>query len=362
MFKGLYIHIPFCGNKCPYCDFFSVVGNYNYEVYFKALLEELKLYSYYGFSFKTIYFGGGTPSVIPPKIYEKFFKELSNLVNLSDIEEITLEVNPENYNLLDFLALKEVGFNRISVGVQSFLEKNLKILGRRHGVKNSLKTLENAYKAGFENILVDIIWGLPGQEIGDLKREFQFLKELPVVHLSAYMLTIYEDTPLKTLVERELFKLPGEEVIEKLYYTLLEEANKLDFERYEISNFAKDKRYFSKHNLLYWKMEPFLGLGSGAWSFDGRNRWSNVKNVEAYINAVLEGEKPVAYSYELSGEEFLKESIITGLRTVEGIPYDWVKEKLSKELIDNFFTLKGNRIAFNDRGFLLSNTLLSLLV
>jgi oxygen-independent coproporphyrinogen-3 oxidase len=362
--EGLYIHIPFCNQKCPYCDFFSIVDRpVGFEEYFEALLRELEIYSeLYGFEFKTIYFGGGTPSVVPPKVYEKFFRKLERFVDLPRIEEITMEVNPESYSLEDFKLLKEIGFNRISVGVQSFLDKNLKVLGRKHEVKHSLETLENLSGAGFENISVDLIWGLPEQTEGDLRREFEVLKNTPAVHLSAYLLTVYEETPLHRMVEKGIFKTPDEEQIERLYYTLLEETEKLNFKRYEISNFALSEEYFSKHNLLYWKLKPFLGIGASAWSFDGKKRWYNVKNVRLYVEKLKEKTPPTAGTYFLDEKELRKEAVIMGLRTTEGIPAEWIENKLPKEIIEEFFTRKGKNLAFNEKGFLVSNSILSMLL
>lgn len=362
--QGLYIHIPFCNQKCPYCDFFSVVVNKpDFGTYFDVLLRELEIYKeHYRLEFKTIYFGGGTPSVVPPKVYENFFNRLGKLIDLSRVEEITIELNPETYGYKDFKQLLDIGFNRFSVGVQSFLEENLRILGRKHSVKHSLETIENLSKAGAENISVDLIWGIPGQTPEKLKEEFKILKNLPVVHLSAYLLTVYEETPLQNLVEKGVFKLPNEEDIEKLYYTLLEQTEKLNFERYEISNFAKDGKYRSKHNLLYWQMKPFLGIGAGAWSFDGYRRWRNVRNINLYVEILKNGILPIEEKIGLNSEELLKEKIIMGLRTTEGIEKELIDGKLPQEIKKEFFSERGNRIAFNDKGFLISNSLLSMLI
>jgi oxygen-independent coproporphyrinogen-3 oxidase len=365
MFKGLYIHIPFCNQKCPYCDFFSLTTRpVDFETYFNALVEEIKIYAdAYRFSLKTVYFGGGTPSVIPPGVYEKFFHHLGKVLELSALEEVTIEVNPESYTFEDFKALKDIGFNRISVGVQSFLDKNLKLLGRKHSVRDSLRTLEEAHRAGFNNISVDLIWGLPGQSINDLKKEFKVLKQTPAVHLSAYLLTLYEETPFYLLHRQGRLKLPSQEEVELLYQTLLEETERLGFERYEISNFSKGEEFKSRHNLLYWKMEPFLGVGAGAWSFDGKRRWSNVKNLPLYVRRVLKDKTfPREELIELTPDELKKEAIILGLRTTEGIPARWIEGRLPEEVLKEFFTRKGDKIAFNPRGFLVSNAILSMLV
>ncbi len=364
--EGLYVHIPFCGKKCPYCDFFSVIGRpVPFEDYFEALLKEVRLYSEkYPLRFKTIYFGGGTPSSVPPKVYARFLKKLSKIADLSEVEEITMEVNPESYSLEDFKLLREVGFNRISVGVQSFLEKNLRLLGRTHSVRHSLRTLENLSKAGFENISVDLIWGIPGQTEKDLKEEFKVLENLPAVHLSAYLLTLYEGTPFYRLFEEGKLKLPSEERVERLYHLLLEETKRLGFERYEISNFAKEERFRSKHNLLYWKSRPWLGVGASAWSFDGKRRWSNLKNLRLYVELLKEGKPPTADVMDLSEEELLKEKLIMGLRTTEGVPKEWIENKLDPQLVEEFFVPAkgGKNLAFNDRGFLVSNSLLAMLI
>ena len=364
--KGLYIHIPFCNQKCPYCDFFSILGRpISFEEYLNAVLKEIELYrDIYNFDLQTVYLGGGTPSVVPPKLYDTFFSELSKIVDLSKVEEITIEVNPESYSKEDFKQLLEIGVNRISIGVQSFLEKNLKVLGRKHTVKDSLRTIENASKVGFENISVDLIWGLPKQTKEDLQEEFKILKDLPVVHLSAYLLTVYEETPLSQLVEKGIFKLPSEERIEELYYTLLEETEKLHFERYEISNFSKGGNYRSKHNLLYWRSEPFLGVGAGAWSFDGTKRWSNLKNLTRYVELLKRDALPVERMIELNERELFKEKLIMALRTTEGVPKEWIEKKLPPEVVKEYFrpTEGGKNLAFNEKGFLVSNFLLAELI
>ncbi len=363
--RGIYVHIPFCSSKCPYCDFYSAVGvDFLKEKYFAALRAELEFYSekYDLSGVKTLYFGGGTPSIVEPKLYEKFFKELERFIPLDKLSEITIEVNPADYTFEDFKRLREIGFNRLSVGVQSFDDQTLKVLGRRHTVSESLRTLENAHRAGFENISVDLIWGVPFQNEEKLRGEFKALEKTPAVHLSAYKLTLYEETPFYNLAERGALKLPSEEEIETLYYTLLEETKRLGFERYEISNFSKGEKYRSKHNLLYWRLEPFLGLGASAWSFDGKRRWYNAKGVKEYIKLVEERGSATQRVLELDERELLKEKLIMGLRTAEGVEKELVLGKLPEFYIEEFFTLRGGRIAFNDRGFLVSNFLLAELI
>ncbi|NPB05365.1 MAG: radical SAM family heme chaperone HemW [Aquificae bacterium] len=366
MFEGIYVHVPFCGRKCPYCDFFSVVSSpLGAGEYLGLLVRELRLYAdRYRFKPKTVYFGGGTPSLLKPEFYEKLLSEFAKLVDLSRVEEITIEVNPESYSLKDFKKLREVGFNRLSIGVQSFSDRNLRLLGRTHSAERAKRAVLEAAEAGFENLSVDLIWGLPDQGPDDLERELEVLDRLPVVHASAYLLTVYEETPLFRLREEGKFRPPDQEEVEKLYFTLLRGLRELGFERYEVSNFAKEKRYRSLHNLLYWRSRPWLGLGASAWSFDGRRRWANPRDLRLYAERLRRNEPPAAQVFDLSEEELFKEKLLMALRTTEGVPRSWIEGRLPPEVVKEFFVPAkgGKNLAFNDRGFLVSNYLLSELI
>jgi len=357
--EGIYLHVPFCAERCPYCDFFSVVGGETFiQNYFAALRAEIKTYArtFDLGSVKTVYFGGGTPSFVEPALYEPVLKTLKELGVKP--EEVTIEVNPADYGPREFEKLLKLGFNRISVGVQSFLDKNLKLLGRRHDAAAALAAVKKARSAGFENLSVDLIWALPNQTVEDLRREFELLAELEVSHLSAYQLTFYEKTPLWFALKRGEIKPPSEEEVEALYYALLEEVERLGFERYEISSFARSERFRSRHNLIYWRFKPYLGVGAGAHGFDGRRRWVNLKDLKSYAAAALAGKRPIASETEPSPLELEKERLILALRTVEGVPAAQVEKRLPPWMVKEFFTRRGENLAFNDRGFLVSNALL----
>jgi len=360
--EGLYIHIPFCRKKCPYCDFLSFTDlSKPKKLYLHLLLKELELYlSLYEIKLKSIYFGGGTPSLIPPSLYQTFFKKIKEFLRLNSLEEITIEINPEDYTEEDLKILREMGINRLSIGVQSFLNKNLQFLKRRHSPEDSIKKIELAYKVGFQNISIDLIWGLPSQTQEDLNKEFLIIRELPITHISAYKLTVYEETPLYYEVAKGKVKLPTDEIIETLYWTLLENLYELGFKRYEISSFGKTEKYFSIHNRLYWEMKPFLGLGVGAWSFDLRKRWKNFSSLDKYERALKNQKFPVEQVEIITQEEFRKEKIILGLRTTKGIELELVNlKKIPEEILKEFFIIENNRLRFNDKGFLVSNTLLT---
>ncbi len=356
MVKAIYFHIPFCTYKCPYCDFVSVVEPIvEPKEYMRLLLREIELYKSLEIKPKTLYFGGGTPSLIKPKVYESFFEGLSSLLDTSSLEELTIECNPENYSIEDFRKLKEIGFNRISIGVQSLREEGLKALGRLHTVKDSISAVECAYSAGFESINIDLIYGYQGQSLRDLEKELKILKALPISHVSFYLLTPYEDTQLGLLHQRGLLNLPDDNTIADMYELICESLESIGFLQYEVSNFALPG-YECKHNMVYWNHEEFLGFGVSAWSFVDRLRFGNTKNLRIYMDKVKRGEKPLEYQERLDGEELLYDYLFVALRTTRGVE----KEVLSNlpEGLEEFFVKEGQRLRLNRRGMLLINEVL----
>jgi len=347
MVEGLYFHIPFCSSKCPYCDFVSFVSDPS-EEYLELLKLELKLYQELDFNVKTIYFGGGTPSLVSTELWKKFFKSL----DLKDVQEITIECNPEDYEEKDFQELLSLGVNRLSFGVQSFLEKNLKFLGRKHSPKRSLQAIEQAHSSGFKNINIDIIYGLPNQSLRDLKEEINIVKDLPITHLSAYLLTPYEDTLFGELWKKGNLELPCDEKVEEMFLYLSEELSSMGFDHYEISNFAKEG-YECKHNLLYWTHREFLGLGVSAWSFVNKIRFGNYRSMQAYKNAVLKSIRPVEREEVLKGEDLIKDYLFVALRTKYGVSKQMLK--LIPESLREFFIEEEEKWRLSKKGWLLMN-------
>ncbi|MFN3598797.1 MAG: radical SAM family heme chaperone HemW [Aquificaceae bacterium] len=356
MVKGIYLHIPFCSYKCPYCDFLSFVEpQASHEEYLQLLLKELDLYKDLDFSLKTLYFGGGTPSLIKPKLYEDFIRKLSKGIDLSCLEEISLEANPENYSFEEYKQLKGMGFNRISIGAQSLREEGLKVLGRLHSVGDTLRAVYNAHRAGFENINIDLIYGYQGQSLRDLEKEIDLLKNLPLTHISLYLLTPYEDTQIGNLYKKGLLKLPDEDTIGDMYQLLVDKLSDMGFLHYEVSNFALEG-YECKHNLLYWTHEEFLGLGPSAWSFVKYRRFGNTRNLRLYKEGVLKGKKPVEYEEVLEGKEKIYDYIFVVLRTRKGVEKDLLP--YLPEDLKEFFEEEKGRLRLNTRGMLLINEIL----
>lgn len=241
MIKAIYVHVPFCSYKCPYCDFLSLVNSpVDVGEYLEAVKKEIHLYESLNVKVETLYFGGGTPTLLRPEELGEIIEEIDKVFGLSSVKEITVECNPETYGKEDFKKLKELGVNRVSVGVQSFTEKGLSVLGRKHTTQDGLKCLESLSEAGIENVNVDLIWGWPSQNLEDLEVEFEYLKRFPIKHVSAYLLTLYEDTPMGLAYKRGEFKPLEEDEIVKLHQKLSEGLRELGFKRYEISNWAKE--------------------------------------------------------------------------------------------------------------------------
>ena len=360
MKTGVYIHIPFCLRKCLYCDFVSFESK-NFDEYFSALKKEIGLYKKIlsECEIDSIFIGGGTPSAVP----ESFITDILKEFEPERGAEITIEVNPKTVDLKKLLAYREAGINRISIGMQSANDNELKALGRIHNNDDFLNTFEAVRKAGFDNINVDIMFGIPGQTVSSFERTLGQVLDLDPTHISAYSLIIEENTPF---YDMEL-DLPSEDAEREMYAAVLN--NGCGYERYEISNFCH-KGYECRHNLKYWRFLPFLGFGLSAYSFFGGIRYNNHKNMSDYIKALDKGEKPVAFFERESKTELMKDYIITGMRLGEGINFesfgkefdvDFIKaygETLSKYTAEGLIIKTDEGIRFSDKGFEISNYIL----
>jgi len=324
---GLYIHVPFCLRKCFYCDFYSVDDKSQIQNFLSGLEKEIQLRSKIlpdNLTFSTIYFGGGTPSLLQPDQIQQIIWQLSQTFCLTDIREVTLEANPATVTKDRINAFYDAGINRLSIGVQSFLDKELALLGRLHSSREAIHFLQSAIDSQIPEISVDLIYGLPGQTIEDWDKILQKALSFNLPHLSTYSLTWSEKTPLgQRIISGELPAPLEEDVIEMALHasTLLGDSG---YEQYEVSNFAQPG-HLSRHNEGYWKGEVYIGLGPSAHSFLEPDRWWNVSDVEAYCNDLLQDKLSVESRETLSPEQLRLEKIALGLRCRDGVSITQLK-------------------------------------
>jgi oxygen-independent coproporphyrinogen-3 oxidase len=316
---GLYIHIPFCKSKCCYCDFYSVTALASMRDFIDSLIEEMGMYREAFECFDTIYFGGGTPSVLRPEEIQDALNAVRRKFALSPNTEITLEANPGDLDLTYLASLRNLGVNRLNIGVQSFNEEVLKVLGRRHSVGQAVSAIENARKAGFNNLGLDLIYGIPGQEKALWLETLTQVVSLRPEHLSCYQLTIEPHTPLGKRYAQGEFSLPSEDLQYELFMMTSEILEDAGYVHYEVSNFARGMAFASRHNQKYWDHTPYLGLGPAAHSFLNNQRWWNRRSVDSYLSAIKKGAKPIEGTEILTLEQLQLEAFYLGLRTKKGI-------------------------------------------
>ncbi len=332
---GIYIHIPFCRQKCYYCDFYKTTNSSRTANFLSALEKEAEQRKEYikGESIKTIYFGGGTPSVLKEKELSGILNWLNNKFKLDSGAEITFEANPDDLSTDYLQSLKRAGINRLSIGIQSFSNEHLKKMNRRHNASHAITAVENAFNAGFSNLSTDLIYGLPGLTNQQWRHDLQVMFRLPVVHLSAYHLTYHQGTPFYTWLKKGTLKELSEDNSVGQFNILLDETASAGFEQYEISNFARNQCY-SAHNKAYWFGETYLGLGPSAHSFNGISRRWNAAHLEAYING-LEKAKPYFEEEHLSESNAFNEYILTRIRTKWGISIQEIQNRFGFKAAEN---------------------------
>ncbi|NPA40425.1 MAG: radical SAM family heme chaperone HemW [Thermodesulfobacteria bacterium] len=373
---ALYIHIPFCKKKCPYCDFFSVPLK-NAEIvedYLKAIQQEVifaktllnEFIEEKDFYFITIYIGGGTPSILPLSFFEKLFECLFKTLPIKP-KEVTIEVNPDTFDAEKLKAYLNLGINRISVGVQSLCEKGLKELGRIHSVSQAVLSLE-ALKENCCNFSVDMIFGWKGQTLKDLEDEINTLLKYNPPHISFYELMIEEGTEFAQRYPKKNWI--SEEEVEKFYTLINDSLTSFGYEHYEISNYAFLKNKCI-HNLFYWELKPYLGLGVSAVSRVGNVRWRNTRNLEKYINTLTEFSRPPLRIEEfLDNLQFAKEYIMMGLRLKDGISLERLRNyynyEIHRDIVyllakQNYIIFEGNKILPTLKGWLLHNQVVKFL-
>ncbi len=320
---GLYIHIPFCRRKCSYCAFYSVANPSaaRPESYREALLREYDYFQTHYFesepvSVQTLYIGGGTPSLFPVSFYQELFESLAVRMDFSDMQEVSMEANPEHLTL-DYLRdlYDYTPIRRLSIGVQSFNDADLRFLNRRHSGQEAERAIENARKVGFDNLTVDLMYGLhPERERSFWTDNLHRLQSLQLPHFSAYALTVEPGTALSRKIEIKQTRIADEDVLESEYFQLQEFAWKNGYEAYEISNYARNGAY-SRHNCNYWRDVPYIGLGASAHSYIGDERHWNVCDVATYMADPVVGKQ----AERLREEDRYHEYVMTALRTIWGV-------------------------------------------
>jgi len=343
---GIYIHIPFCRKLCHYCDFYHVIAPEENTSYIGSLKKEAEIRRDYlaGKTVKTIYFGGGTPSVLTVKELGDILDHLIRLFVTETENEITVELNPDDITGDYLTDLRAIGINRISLGVQSWRDEDLRMMNRRHTVMQACDAIEKSIKAGFENISVDLIYGIPGMGIDNWAANLDKTLSFDIKHLSAYHLTIEPGTVFGKMKAKGLLVEVDEEESTAEFNLLIEKTESAGFIQYEISNFGKPE-YFSVHNTNYWKQVPYLGLGPSSHSFNGYSRQWNVRDLKKYLKALKSG-KLLFEKEELDIKTKFNEYIMTSLRTMWGIDLEYVEKIFEKEGYDYVINLSGKFINY----------------
>jgi oxygen-independent coproporphyrinogen-3 oxidase len=330
---GLYIHIPFCRTKCHYCGFYSTTALARVPDFLQAVGREMDLYRRDFGTFDTVYIGGGTPSVLSVQDLGTILACVAEKFNVSPQSEITLEANPGDVSLKLLQDFRRLGINRLNLGIQSFEDDALNFLGRRHSRGQAIIAFEMARKAGFDNLGLDLIYGLPGQSLADWLDTLRQALSFQPSHLSCYQLTLEPKTPLGVRHLKGEVSLPDAEMLADFFFqtaTALEQAGYL---HYEVSNFARDAASLSKHNQKYWRHTPYLGLGPAAHSFRNNWRWGNHRDLTLYINDLKSNAKPIDTEEMLTPEELRLEALFLGLRTKKGIDLDNFRERYGCDLL-----------------------------
>ena len=360
---GLYIHIPYCKKKCRYCDFVSYAGRFDFLAYAAALITEMRLYSpmMRGRSFETVFVGGGTPSLLPAGLLGRIIAEAKQCFSIEPDAEITVECNPESLTELKLLEYSNAGVNRLSIGMQSADDRVLSAIGRIHTAEKFVSAFRLAREAGFKNINVDIMHGLPRQDIESYLASIRLVSELGAEHISSYSLILEPGTPLYDDVFSGKVVLPDEDETADMEDAGFELLESLGYHRYEISNFAKPG-FACHHNINYWNNGDYLGLGVNAHSalhLSGKwVRFANKITIGEYITDIGRGKLPVAETQEVTREDEMFECIMMGLRKTDGISRSAFKERFGIDPVEQYAAavssalLDGNMIVTDERVFL----------
>jgi putative oxygen-independent coproporphyrinogen III oxidase len=335
MLAGVYLHIPFCKSRCSYCDF--ATGLYESDLasrYVDALIQEIELTQFRSERVDTIYFGGGTPSMLQPEQIGRIIEAVNNTFDIAGAAEITMEINPGSVCRETLGKFRKLGVNRASFGAQTFDDGELARLGRSHSTADTLTTFDALRDAGFDNVSFDLIAGLPGQTMARWKDNVARSLELKPEHLSFYLLEVHSGTPLAQHIERGIQPKPDEDLASEMYEHMLDEAYSAGYEHYEISNLAQPG-HESKHNTKYWTRTAYFGFGCSAHSFDGRRlRWSNERDVSKYVKSIEQETSPIIEKHELNKEETRAEAVFLGMRLMRGVDLRHYQEMFGVNLVE----------------------------
>nr|WP_302828875.1 radical SAM family heme chaperone HemW [uncultured Bacteroides sp.] len=329
---GIYIHIPFCKTRCIYCDFYSTTRSELKKRYIRALCQELRMRQDYleGATIETIYFGGGTPSQLDEEDFRLVFSTIGEVYGLEDTKEITLEANPDDLTEEYVAMLRHLPFNRISMGIQTFDDTTLKLLNRRHNAAQAIEAVGRCRRAGFENISIDLIYGLPGETDERWERDLEQAVSLNVEHISAYHLTYEEGTRIYELLQTHRIREVDEESSVRFFSTLIDTLGAAGYEHYEISNFCRPGKH-SRHNTSYWKGIPYLGCGPSAHSFNTHTREWNIASLEEYMHGIETDRRKFETEYRDRATCY-NECIMTCIRTQWGVPLEYVEQEFGTEM------------------------------
>lgn len=365
---GIYIHIPFCKQACHYCDFHFSTNLSRMEEMVSMICRELDFRKDYlsGSTIETVYFGGGTPSLLTPDMLERILNSVSKNY-ICDWKEVTMESNPDDLHLANLESWKSLGIDRLSLGIQSFDENVLKFYNRAHSAEESKAAIQKARKVGFQKFSIDLIYGFPHPDHSLWKRDLDEAIAQETGHISSYSLTIEPKTALGNWAEKGKFKAAEDDFIAEQFEYLQEQTEKAGFIQYEVSNFGKPG-HFALHNTNYWKGVPYLGIGPSAHSFDGKNRGSNPSHNTQYITKLQKDQVPFSEDF-LSIDERLNEYLLTGLRTIWGIDFDYVQAEYGKDLLadkkqildrmdsQGWLIWKENNLSLTKSGMLLADSI-----
>lgn len=363
MNPGLYIHVPFCRSKCPYCGFYSVASLSMVSRWLKALKKEAS-YSRERFGeFDSLYLGGGTPSVLDIRDLEEIMNHISENFRFSPDTEITIEVNPGDITLDKVRGLKAIGFNRVNLGIQSFDDRELIFLGRRHSSVEAQSSMDCLRSGGFDNIGIDLIYGLEGQTLRGWSESLDKALSFKPEHISCYQLNIEKKTPFWKRKEKGNLRSPSEDEEVEFFNFHSGFLERNGYIHYEVSNFARNESFVSRHNCKYWSHEPYLGLGPSAHSFIPNERRWNFSSIKRYCEALEKGKAPVDGRETLTAEQMMLETMSLGFRTLKGFEKEVIRrlpgadDTLCKLQELDFVQVEEDRIIPTRKGFLVADSL-----